>query len=191
LLRLLEHYNTLEYPPALVLDADALNLLAEVPEWWTHFNLHVPPILTPHPGEMARLLGTSVAHVQRDRIRIARDAARQWNAVVVLKGAFTIIAAPDERVTLLPFANPALATAGTGDVLAGTITGLAAQYSATARRANTSNALHEAYTAAVAGAFVHAYAGELAAHEIGDAGVIAGDLLPRLPEALRLIKHGI
>lgn len=191
LLRLLEHYNTLEYPPALVLDADALNLLAGVPEWWTQFSLHAPPILTPHPGEMARLLGTNIAHVQNDRVRVARDAARAWNAVVVLKGAFTVIAAPDERVTLLPFANPALATAGTGDILAGAITGLAAQYCAAARHAHTGSALHQAYTSAVAGAFLHAYAGELAALEIGDAGVVAGDLLTRLPKALRLIKHGI
>jgi NAD(P)H-hydrate epimerase len=189
LMRLLENFDTLEYPPALILDADALNLLAGISEWWTRVAFHTPPILTPHPGEMARLTGTGVAEIQRDRVNAARHAARTWNAIVVLKGAFTVIAAPDERVTLIPFANPALATAGTGDVLAGTIAGLAAQLRAAARRAESSDPARQAYDAAVAGAYVHAFAGEFAASEIGAAGVVAGDLLPRLPLALRRLKN--
>lgn len=183
--RLLGNFNTLENPPTLILDADALNLLAAIPEWWNVFALNAPPILTPHPGEMARLLGTDVAHVQNHRVHAARDAARQWRALVVLKGAFTVIAAPDGRVTLMPFANPALATAGTGDVLAGAIAGLAAQLHAAARRAAQPDALQIAYDAARLGAYIHALAGEIAAREIGTAGVVASDLLPRLPQARR------
>lgn len=183
--RLLENFNALEHAPALVLDADALNLLAAMPEWWNRFALHAPPILTPHPGEMARLLDSTVAHVQSDRVKVARDAARQMNAIIVLKGAFTVIAAPDGRVTLMPFANPALATAGTGDVLAGAIAGFAAQLHAVARRAEKMDAPEIAYQAALVGAYVHGFAGEIAAREIGSAGVVAGDLLPRLPQAIR------
>ncbi len=216
LVRLFENFSTLEHPPALVLDADALNLLAELDEWWTRVRFPAPPILTPHPGEMARLLGVSVADVQRDRVQVARDAAKAWNAVVVLKGAFTVIAAPDARVTLLPFANSALATAGTGDVLAGTIAGILAQYVAAGKHetsnvmSETSNVASEAsnvkrktspsppqaergvrrdgFDAALVGAYIHGLAGEIAAQEIGDAGVVAGDLASRLPQAMRRIK---
>ena len=112
-------------PQAVVVDADALNALAGTAIW-----SDLAPgrcILTPHPGEMARLVGCSVAAVQARRVPIAREAAQRWQQIVVLKGAPTVVAAPDGLVTVLPFANPALATAGTGDVLAGTIVGLLAQ----------------------------------------------------------------
>ncbi|MBI4672498.1 MAG: NAD(P)H-hydrate dehydratase [Chloroflexi bacterium] len=216
LVRLLEHFNTLERAPALVLDADALNLLSGLDEWWTRLAFPAPPILTPHPGEMARLLGKTTAEVQHDRVNIARDAARQWNAIVLLKGAFTVIAAPDGRVTLLPFANPALASAGTGDVLAGTIAGILAQYVAAGKReasnvmgeasnvtretsnvkreaarpesSEGSNMMRDMFNATVVGAYIHALAGEIAARDIGDAGVVAGDLLPRLPKAIKRLK---
>lgn len=205
LARLLENLPTLEQPPALVLDADALNHLAEMPEWWTQFSFTTPPILTPHPGEMARLTGLDTAQVQADRIGAARDAAGRWNAIVVLKGAFTVVAAPDGMVQLIPFANSALATAGTGDVLAGTIAGLLAQYQASGARAQADDALTEGetgkgakatmaralYDAAVTASYVHALAGELVAREVGDAGAVAGDLLPRLPTAIRHLKKGM
>ncbi|OQY81755.1 MAG: NAD(P)H-hydrate dehydratase [Chloroflexi bacterium UTCFX4] len=184
LARLLENFNTLETPPTLILDADALNFLAALSEEPRALTFDAPPILTPHPGEMARLRNTNVASIQNDRVEVARDAARQWNAIIVLKGAFTVIAAPDGRVTLLPFANSALATAGTGDVLAGTIAGCAAQIHAAARRAEKLDALEIAYQAARLGAYLHALAGEFAARDIGAAGVVAGDLAPRLPQAL-------
>ena len=156
-----------------VLDADALNALALTPDW----PRRLPPraILTPHPGEMARLCGCTVAEVQRDRIHLARARAAAWGAVVLLKGAYTVVAAPDGRVMLLPFANPALATAGSGDVLAGVIVALLAQGM-------------PLFEAAVTGGYLHGLAGELARHQIGEAGVIAGDLLPRLPLALRQLR---
>lgn len=157
--------------PPLVLDADALNALAQS-EGWPQWLSGVQAVLTPHAGEMARLLGITPGEVQAARWRVASEAAREWNQVVVLKGAFTVIAAPDGRLAVNPFANPALATAGSGDVLAGILTGLLAQGLTP-------------WEAAVAGAYVHGLAGELARQATGDAGVLAGDLLPRIPEALQ------
>ena len=147
--------------PPLVVDADALNLLAEM-EDWPHL-LPAGSVLTPHPGEMARLLGTDMDSVQNNRLSVAREAARSWGQVVVLKGAFTVIAAPDGRTSLLPFATSALATAGSGDVLAGAIAALV-------------GAGLEPYHAAQLGGFLHGVAGLSAAEDVGPAGVMAGDL---------------
>jgi ADP-dependent NAD(P)H-hydrate dehydratase / NAD(P)H-hydrate epimerase len=160
--------------PRLVIDADALYALAQSGDWWAR----LPPnraILTPHPGEMATLTGLSRDAVQADRVNVAKKSAAQWQQVVVQKGAHTIVAAPDGRATRLPFATPALATAGTGDVLAGTIVAMLAQGLSV-------------YDAAIVGAYLHGLAGEIAQREIGDAGVVAGDLLSRLPRAIRNIK---
>lgn len=158
--------------PPLVVDADGLNILAELPDWPSL----LPPqtVLTPHPGEMARLMKCTVAEVQADRVEVARQKARQWGHVVVLKGAFTVVAAPDGRTVIEPFANPALATGGTGDVLAGTIVALRAQGLGP-------------FEAAAAGAYLHGLAGELARSALGSAGVAAGDLPARLPEAWKLV----
>lgn len=156
-----------------VIDADALNALAQSERWQEH----LPPqtILTPHPGEMARLCGCSTRAVQADRIALARAKAVEWNAIIVLKGAYTVIAAADGRALVLPFANPALATAGSGDVLAGAIVGALAQGLAP-------------FDAAVVGGYLHGLAGELARQDLGDAGVVAGDLLIRLPIAMRQLR---
>jgi NAD(P)H-hydrate epimerase len=166
-----EQQEALEMPP-LVVDADGLNALAAADGWWKM----LPPgtILTPHPGEMARLMGGGVtaSDVQADRNGVVQRMATEWNAVVVLKGAFTVVAEPEGRVMVLPFANSALATAGSGDVLAGAIVGLRAQGM-------------EPFEAAVAGAYLHGLAGELARADLGDMGVVAGDLPARLPRALR------
>jgi NAD(P)H-hydrate epimerase len=163
--------------PPLVIDADGLNSLAVASRWWES----LPPdtILTPHPGEMARLMGGEVTakEIQDDREGVARRMAAKWKAVVVLKGAFTAIAAPDSRVVVLPFANPGLATAGSGDVLAGAIVGLRAQGMG-------------AFEAAVSGSYLHGLAGELARKELGDMGMVAGDLAPRLPLAIRRVRLG-
>jgi len=156
--------------PPMVIDADGLNALAEIKEWWRV--LSAPAILTPHPGEMARLLQTTVAEVNANRIALARQAAQQWGVVVLLKGAYTVIAAPNGDCRINPFATPALASAGTGDVLAGVIAGLLAQGL-------------KPFEAAVAGAFVHGFVGELISQEIGSAGGVAGDLLGKLPLSLR------
>jgi NAD(P)H-hydrate epimerase len=160
--------------PPLVVDADALNALSEAKEWWTA----LPPgtILTPHPGEMGRLMGSDARTVNRDRVAVAAAMAAEWNQVIVLKGAFTVVAAPDGRTTVIPFANPVLATAGTGDVLAGSIVGLLAQGS-------------QPFDAAVCGAYLHGLAGEIVADRVGDAGALAGDLLPALPQAILRLKH--
>ncbi len=158
---------------ALVLDADALNILAQIEQWWTR--VPAPAILTPHPGEMARLTKLGLKEIEADRERVAIEFAGRWGHVIVLKGAFTVIAAPDGRSILLPFANPALATAGSGDVLAGTIVALRAQGL-------------PAYEAALCGAYLHGATGEVAHREIGSAGVLAGDLLTRLPHILQALR---
>jgi ADP-dependent NAD(P)H-hydrate dehydratase / NAD(P)H-hydrate epimerase len=160
--------------PAIVVDADGLNALAADETWWTRFNQLA--ILTPHPGEFARLASMSVADVQADRVETALDHAQLWHKIVVLKGANTVIALPDGRAMLSPFANPALATAGTGDVLAGTIAGLLAQGL-------------EPATAAATGVYLHGTAGELMSQSFGEAGGLAGDLLRLLPAARSEIVH--
>ncbi len=163
--------NRIALPP-LVVDADGLNILSGMEEWWKQ--LPNGSVLTPHPGEMARLTQSSIGEIEADRIAAASRFAQAWGHVVVLKGAFTVVAAPDGRIVVMPFANPALATAGSGDVLAGAIVGLRAQGLA-------------AFDAALCGTYLHGLAGELTRQEIGSAGVVAGDLLTRLPAALRLI----
>jgi hydroxyethylthiazole kinase-like uncharacterized protein yjeF len=156
--------------PPLVIDADALRHLAKT-EGWAKL-LPAPAILTPHPGEMAALTGLEKDEIQKDRLGIALKYAAEWGHVVVLKGAFTVIAAPDGRSVTIPVATSALAHAGTGDVLAGLIVGLRAQGV-------------EAYEAAVTGAWIHAQAGLYAADRIGsEAAVLASDVLDTVAEVL-------
>jgi NAD(P)H-hydrate epimerase len=156
--------------PPLIFDADGLKLLAKLPDWPKL--LPAPAILTPHPGEMAVLTGLTTDEIQKDRLVIARKFAQEWGHVVVLKGAFTVVASPDGRTTTIPLATPALARAGTGDVLAGLITGLRAQGV-------------EAYDAARAGAWIHAQAGLTAAEDLGSlAAVMAGDVLEAIPDVI-------
>ena len=160
--------------PPLVVDADALNALAEVDGWAER--LPRPSILTPHPGEMARLMRLEdKSALDQDRVGTARKMAAEWGHIVILKGAFTVIAHPGGHAAVLPFANPALATAGSGDVLAGAIVGLLAQGLAP-------------FEAALCGAYVHGLAGEIARREIGDAGAVASDVLARLPSAIRQLR---
>ena len=108
--------------PPLLIDADGLNLLSELDDWWKL--LPGGTIITPHPGEMGRLARMETRDILADRWKIAAAKASEWNVILVLKGAHTLIAAPDGRVAVLPFKTDALSTAGTGDVLAGIITGL-------------------------------------------------------------------
>ena len=158
----------------LVLDADALNALARIPNWWRR--LTNDAILTPHPGEMARLAGTSVEEVQINRLGIAERFAQEWHKTIVLKGAYTVIAAPDGRTRISPIANPGLASAGTGDVLGGVIAGLMAQGLSL-------------FDAAACGVFLHGEAGEMVKSQFGDAGMLASDLLPALPLVIKQLKE--
>jgi len=166
---LLRATETDHNPPPFVVDADGLKLLTKIPDWPSH--LPAGSILTPHPGEMGVLTGLSTAEINRRRIDLAEEYAAQWGQVVVLKGAFTVIASPDGSTAVIPVANPALAKAGTGDVLAGITVGLRAQGM-------------PAFEAAAAAAFLHASAGLLAAEKLGTVSVMAGDVLRTLPDVL-------
>ncbi len=149
--------------PPMVIDADGLKLVGRLPNWAEL----LPPqtVLTPHPGEMGVLTGLGTDQIQRDRLDIAEHYAREWGHVVVLKGAFTVIASPDGKTVVIPVATSALARAGTGDVLAGLIVGLRAQGV-------------DAFDAAAAGAWIHAQAGLEATGSLGNtASVLAGDVL--------------
>jgi NAD(P)H-hydrate epimerase len=154
----------------VIIDADGLKLLSEIEQW----NNLLPPnsILTPHPGEMAVLTGLPIAEIQNNRVEIAKKYATSWGHIVVLKGAYTIIASPVGKIAIIPVATPALAKAGTGDVLAGLIAGLTAQGV-------------DAYTAACIGAWFHGNAGLYAADLLGNtASVVASDVLNQIPTVI-------
>jgi NAD(P)H-hydrate epimerase len=155
--------------PAVV-DAEALNALAASDGWWVA--PHRPLVLTPHPGEFTRLEATPSPGDDDERCARAAAAAARWDAVVVLKGARTVVAAPDGRIAMAAFENPALASGGTGDVLAGTIASLLAQGVAP-------------WQAACLGVYLHGIAGEHVRERFGDAGLLASDLLPELPRVRR------
>ena len=125
---------------------------------------------------MARLTGVPIAEIQADRLETARKWAAEWNKTVVLKGAHTVIAAADGRTVISPVANPGLASAGSGDVLTGAIAGLVAQGM-------------PLFEAAAAGVYLHGEAGERVKSRLGDAGMIASDLLPELPAVIKNIKE--
>jgi NAD(P)H-hydrate epimerase len=153
----------------LVIDADALNAFQE--HAGSLARLGVPRILTPHVGEMARLTGTGIESIESRRIDAAREWAGVWGAVVVLKGAPTVTAAPDGRATVNPTGNPGMATAGMGDVLTGVIAALVAQGLGT-------------YDAARLGVYAHGLAGDRAAEARGQHGLSAGDVLEAVPHVM-------
>lgn len=154
----------------VVLDADGLNAIAG------HLEIlkktQKPLVLTPHPGEMARLTGKDVPEIQNNRKDIALSFARQYNIVLVLKGHETIIAAPNGDYYINETGNPGMATGGTGDVLTGMIASFVGQGM-------------EPYDAAIAGVYFHGLAGDLAVKEKGVLSLIATDLLNKLPEVLK------
>lgn len=153
-------------PPTIV-DADGLNALAAWDgAWWEQVQTQL--VLTPHPGEMARLLEGDTKEIQQERLSTARQAAKRFGQVVILKGAHTIVAAPDGRVSIAPYANDALAKAGSGDVLAGIIGALLGQGMTP-------------YDAACLGVIAHGLAGEQVRRHIGSQGTLASDLLEQLP----------
>ena len=159
----------------LVIDADGLNALADSPR--SKRKLGPRRVLTPHPGEMARLTGKTIESIATDRQGSARRAAKEWGAVVVLKGAHTVVAHPDGRLSEDPHEVPALASGGTGDVLAGVIGALMAQGS-------------DPFGAAVTGVYVHAAAGRSLAQRFGDSGVVASDLLLEIPRVMHVLRQG-
>ncbi|MDH5625111.1 MAG: NAD(P)H-hydrate dehydratase, partial [Nitrospira sp.] len=177
------HPETVELVQALtkqldrpaVLDADALNALAGRASILTACK--TPPILTPHPGEMARLETDATSQsINADRIGTAVRFARERGVFVVLKGARTVVARPDGTAAICPTGNPGMATAGTGDVLTGMIVGLLAQGL-------------PPWEACCAATYLHGSAGDLASADKGQAGLIAGDVIEQIPYAIK-ITHG-
>jgi NAD(P)H-hydrate epimerase len=150
----------------MVIDADGLNALVDFAE-----DLR-GAVLTPHPGEMARLIGTDVKHVQSSRIEVASDFAKRRNAYVVLKGCRSVVASPDGSIYINPTGNPGMASGGTGDILTGLIAGILAQ--------EHLGAFIDRLCLAV---YLHGLAGDLAAAEIGEECLVATDLLRFLPAA--------
>lgn len=163
-------------PMPVVIDADGLNTLSEIEGWWQE--LRCPAVVTPHPGEMSTLTGAPTAEIQSDRTAAALEWAARWGVVVVLKGAHTVVATPEGMCRISPFANPGLASGGTGDVLTGVVAGLLAQGISPE-------------DASCCGVYLHGAAGEAVRTEMGDAGTLAGDLLPALPRVMRQVREGL
>ncbi len=162
----------------VVLDADGLNAFAGAMDKFQTGEDLAEVVLTPHPGEMSRLAGLATAEIQADRVETAREFARKYKVNLVLKGFRTLTASPDGRVWVNPTGNPGMATGGTGDVLTGMMAGLVAQYS--------NRPISEVAAAAV---YLHGLAGDLAAREMGQASLIAGDLIRALPKAYRAVAE--
>jgi NAD(P)H-hydrate epimerase len=174
------HDETREFEHALigsldkpmVIDADGLNNL-DLGQIKRRRN---PIVLTPHPKEFSRMIGSSTDKVQKDRFNLAIEFASQNNVCLVLKGYHTVIATPDGRAFVNPTGGPAMASAGMGDALTGLIAGLIAQGIS-------------ADMSAVAGTFLHGFAGDIAKDEIGDRGVVASDVIKRIPKALKKVMR--
>ncbi len=162
--------------PPLVVEADALKLLARLPQW--HRHLPAPAVLLPRPEEMTALTGNPSAAEQANRLAAAEKYAREWGHVLVLKGAGTVVAGPDGRTAVIPVATPVLARAGSGDVLAGAVAGLLAQGL-------------PPWEAAVAGAWLHAQAGLFAWENLGTtASVLAREVARALPQVFNALGYG-
>ncbi len=170
--KLVEQILNSNLPPT-VIDGDGLNFLSRIGEWWKGLKGEI--ILTPHPGEMARLTGFTVKKIQSDRVNVAQYFAKKWKQTLVLKGANTVVVSPTGEVKISPFANPVLSTAGSGDVLAGVIAGMLAQGL-------------KPFDGACVGVYIHGLAGEDLREKVGNAGALASDLLPILPLAIRHIR---
>ena len=160
-------------PAPILIDADGLNALSRKPN--ALLARTTPCVLTPHPGEMARLVGMKTAEVQADREGVARDVASRYNCTVVLKGYRTVVADPSGEVCVNPRGNSGLAKGGTGDVLSGIIGGLMAQGLAP-------------YPAALLGVYLHGLAGDIAAREKTQRGMTATDVVQCLPAAWKIIE---
>jgi NAD(P)H-hydrate epimerase len=163
--------STLEVP--LVLDADGLNAFADRgQELANRKTAHL--VVTPHPGEMSRLLGISIPDVERDRVKIATDAARMWNACVLLKGFHTVIASADGKLFVNTTGTPGLAKGGSGDVLTGILAALIGQFGTA-----------DLVRVVALGAYLHGVASELLTQQSDASGVVAGEVADAVPYALR------
>jgi NAD(P)H-hydrate epimerase len=161
-----------------VLDADGLNLLAVEPELWETSLLTAPNrqvVITPHPAEMSRLSGISVAEILADPVSVAVDFACERGVTVVLKDAHTVVASPEGQVFICAAGNAGMAKGGSGDALAGVIGALLAQNRHRMGRDIT------AAEVAAAGVYLHARAGDLTAEALGEYGMLASDLIERIP----------
>lgn len=167
---LLAHQNL----PPLIIDADALNILSQLDNWWDLLPSNT--IITPHVGEMARLTHLSISDINTNRWQVASQKAKEWNLIVVLKGAHTLIASPDGQVGVIPFKTDALGTAGTGDVLAGLTAGLVAQGIS-------------AFSSAIVGTYIHALSGIISIEHVGNSrSVIARDVLNAIGSAFAQVE---
>ncbi len=162
-----------QIPLPLVVDADGLNACVGATEMLT--GRSAPTVITPHPGELSRLIGLPVPDIQADRVGVARQAAEDLGCVTVLKGAGTVTAAPDGQLWVNPTGNPGMASGGVGDVLTGVIAALLAGEA-------------DGLDAAVSGVFYHGLAGDLAAESCGERSLIASDLLEQLPDAFLTLE---
>ena len=183
-----------EIDKPLVLDADGLNALAAHPDIIAKRadNPHAPLILTPHPGEAARLLNTTIEAVESDRVAAARELATCYKAIVLLKGRYTLIADINGDILINTTGNPGMATGGAGDTLTGIIGGLLAQNARMRDKAadGDTHPRHIADTRVVAlAAYAHGLAADLAAQETGEAGLTAGDIIAHLPRALHQLAQ--
>jgi NAD(P)H-hydrate epimerase len=167
-----------ECPLPMVVDADALNALAGAEPETDRASKGIA--LTPHPGEMARLLGTTVAEVQRDRIAAARACAKKYNAHVVLKGFHTIVASADGDAYVNSTGNPGMATAGTGDVLTGIATALTAQFG-----------IEDWNRVLALAVYLHGLAGDFAVARYGEQPMTASDLIEAIPAAFAKLLNEV
>jgi hydroxyethylthiazole kinase-like uncharacterized protein yjeF len=161
-----------------VIDADALNILAAKPVLLAKLAKGRTVVLTPHPGEMARLAGITVAEVQANRLEVAREFAKRFGVTLVLKGARTLIAHPDGRVAVNTTGNPGMAKGGSGDLLTGLVAGLLAQYPA------------QAATAVEAAVYLHGLAADLAVRDGDEHTLLATDSIPKFSRAFRFDSRG-
>ncbi len=157
----------------LILDADAVNIF-EMGKEFLKVKRDFPIILTPHPGEFSRVTGVSIQDIQKNRIQMSRDFAREYNVYLILKGHHTIIATPEGNIYVNETGNAGMATAGSGDVLSGIITGMISQF-------HIDFSLDQILQAAV---FIHGFAGDLASDRVGEMGVTASEILKYVPEAI-------
>ncbi|HLD74456.1 MAG TPA: NAD(P)H-hydrate dehydratase, partial [Bdellovibrionota bacterium] len=173
------HYILKNFQGPLVVDADALNSISEMKNGneIIHFlqQRKTEAVFTPHPGEFSRLTHYSTAEVQKHRTEYAQEFAHKWNVVLVLKGSGTVIASPRGETFINPTGNPGMASAGMGDVLTGMIAGLLAQGL-------------KPLQAAQLGVYLHGFIGDRLKDEKGVAGLLASDLMSKIPESLELFK---